>query len=563
MNPRIAFFFLTFLNACGGAGKPPEKPADPDRAQLRPAVLPAYATLDVMINRKLARRLAIELNESVSFAAIETALDAGGLDAGIDVAVSSSRYVGAVSKVAGRALGTDASRLDDLDAMAASDATLASTLTSQVRRGIAAEAALRFEYLMRSSSSVLLDVFSGNSSVMSPAVASLWGVTGTPAWVGRSELLVSYADGRPPLGMIVSQAHVSSATRLGGSSTHPESRAGAFFVSRFRCVPLATTHDFTALRSADVSAAGLATVKLTTSPCAGCHNVMTAAGNALTGLGRPGGITAYRAFNGGVGTTWPGNWFGSEVNSWTDFSHAMAGDEAVRACLTQRVFESIAQRPANYGRDIPRLAAIPASIDDSGFPINDWIKEIISSPAVTSGPTVASSKVSTLEGQVMKSRWMDAGKMLEILAEASPLAAADLDAIADNLAPAEERGAGDSGKMILPLSRPTAIWNAVQSAATAVVQREFAVGVTPGSRGIFHGVADPALLTSSDVRVLAGDVWQKMTGEELSTSRGDTFVDLYQLAVNESSAGTSRLKAQDGLVAVMASIFMSPFFLSY
>ena len=563
MNSRVFYICLMSITACGGAGKPPVKPAEPDPAQLLPPVLPAYSTLDVMTNRKLARRLAIELDESMNFSAIETAIDDGGVVAGIEVAMASSRYFGAVSRIVGRALGADSARLDDLDAMATSDTALAATLTNQVRKGIAAETALSFEFLMRNPSSSLLDVFSGSASVMSPAVATLWGLSGAPAWSGRSELLVNYADGRPSLGLAVSQSHVSSASRLGGSATRPESRAGAHFISRFRCVSMTTTHDFSGLRAADLSANALNSVKVTSSPCAGCHVAITSAGTAFTGLGRPGGIALYRAFNGSAGATWPGNWYGAEVTSWADLSRAIAEDEAVRACLTQRVFESFVQRPATYGRDIPRLAAIPPQIADSGFLVSDWIREIASSPATTSGPTVVASKVSALEAKVVKSRWMDAGTMLAALAEAAPLAASDLDSIANNLAPVEATGAGEGGRLVLPLSRVATIWDAAQSAASVIVQREFAAGVSPGSRGIFQGVVDPASLSSTELKVVITGIWQVLTGEEVSTSRADSMVAIYELAVNESSSGSAGLKAQDGLAAVLASILTSPYFLSY
>lgn len=562
--PAAAFLcFAGTLTGCGGAGKAPVKPAEPDPTQLQPAVLPAYATLDVMTNRKLARRLAIELNESIDFASIESALDDGGVTAGVEAAVASSRYAAVVSRTVGRALGSDPSRLFDLDVMAANDAALAASLTNAVRKGVADEAALGFERLMGNPASVVGDIFSGNSSVMSPAVASLWAVTGTPAWPGRPELLVTYADGRPPLGLIVSQGLVASASRLGGSASQPSSRAGAHFLRQFRCLSIASSHDFNSLDGADVSAAGLQALKSSSSACASCHYAIASAGNALLGLGRPGGISTYRSFSSGAGAAWPSNWVGEEIGSWPELSSVISSDAAIRSCLTQRVFEAFAQRPANYGRDVPRMAAIPAALGDSGLRISDWVKAIIASPATTSGPTIAASKVSALEGRVAKSRWMQADRMLAILAHAAPLASADINAIATSLAPGDLPGAGEGGRSNLAMSQVGDVWNSVQSAAQVIVQREFAAGVTPSTRSIFKGVTDPATLTSAELETEAARIWELFTGQEATESRVDALVDLYELAVQASASGTAAQKAQDGLVAVLVSILTSPYFLSY
>ena len=65
--PLLAMPFSFFIASCSGGGEAPVAPAAPENPQLQPAILPAYATLDVMESKNLARRLAIELNNSLSF----------------------------------------------------------------------------------------------------------------------------------------------------------------------------------------------------------------------------------------------------------------------------------------------------------------------------------------------------------------------------------------------------------------------------------------------------------------------------------------------------------------
>ncbi|NBQ52198.1 MAG: hypothetical protein EBU49_01270, partial [Proteobacteria bacterium] len=195
----IPFSFC--MVSCGGAGEAPVAPAAPEKPQLQPAVLPAYATLDVMESKKLARRLAIELNNSLSFASIESAIASEGISAGVDAAVASTRFHGAASAFVGRAFGVDAAALYDLDVMAGSDAGLAASLNNQMRFAIAAEPALSVEKLAGSPLATFHDLFTGTTTVMDTAVATLWGLTGSPAWSGRPELYASYLDGRPGLGI--------------------------------------------------------------------------------------------------------------------------------------------------------------------------------------------------------------------------------------------------------------------------------------------------------------------------------------------------------------------------
>ena len=128
--PLLAMPFSFFIASCSGSGEAPVAPTAPENPQLQPAILPAYATLDVMESKNLARRLAIELNNSLSFASIESAITSEGISAGVDAAVSSTRFHGAASAFVGRAFGVDAAALYDLDVMAGSDAGLAASLNN-------------------------------------------------------------------------------------------------------------------------------------------------------------------------------------------------------------------------------------------------------------------------------------------------------------------------------------------------------------------------------------------------------------------------------------------------
>ena len=67
----LAWVSFVGLTSCGGAGQAPAVKPSPEDPKLHPAVLPAYATLDVLGNQKLARRLAIELNDSLNFESLE------------------------------------------------------------------------------------------------------------------------------------------------------------------------------------------------------------------------------------------------------------------------------------------------------------------------------------------------------------------------------------------------------------------------------------------------------------------------------------------------------------
>ena len=544
------------LGSCGSGGKAPVVPPGPEDPKLQPAVLPAYATLDVMSERNLARRLAMELNDSLNFAAIEAAIVSGGSHAGIDVAVASNRYVPAVSAFVGRAFGVESGALDDLDVIAATDPAVAASLTNQLRYEIAAEPALKLANLVGGSSSAFSDLFLGNTTVMAADAATFWGLAGAP---------LTYNDGRPALGILTSQAFLASASILGGGIDYPGMRLGAHVLERLRCVSLNRrgAHDFSSLDGGSVSPAGLAALHDSSNTCASCHAGMKAAGNALLGLGNPGGISNYKTFDGSDGAAWPEHWFGSSVVGWSSLSSALAADEGVQSCLTQRIFEATSQRPATYGRDIPRMAQIAATLSASGFKLGDWLKSIFQSPAVTSGPTLTTSKVSQLEGLVAKSRWMEPRKMLSALAEYAPLAAADLTGMGLGLDPAEFPGAKNSGRLVLPLGYAEQIVGLSGSAAVAIVAREFAGGVAQSQRSMFSGVADSAALTAEFAETEAARIWAALTGAEASATRKGARGDAYDVAVAASTAGTAAGRAQDGLAAILMSILISPYFLAY
>jgi|GEM_PF-2779350 len=563
--PLLAMPFSFFIASCSGGGEAPVAPAAPENPQLQPAILPAYATLDVMESKKLARRLAIELNNSLSFASIESAIASEGISAGVDAAVASTRFHGAASAFVGRAFGVDAAALYDLDVMAGSDPGLAASLNNQMRFAIAAETALAVERLIGRPASTFSDLFTGNTTVMDPAVATLWGLTGSPAWPGRLELYTSYLDGRPGLGILSSQSFLASSALLGGSVDHPDSRPGTNIIERLRCISWGNSeiHDFSLVDGGSVSASGLAELQDSSSSCAACHSGIKSAGNSLLGLGNRGGINPYKTYDGTAGASWPSTWFGRSVSSWSTLSSAISGDQAVQSCVTQRVFEAIAQRPANYGRDIPRMSMIASTLASTGFKVADWLVAIFQSPATTSGPTLKTSKVSQLEGLVAKARWMEPRKMLEALAEAAPLAAADMNTIASNLEPEESPGAGATGRSVLPLGYAAQITEIVESAVVAIVTRELAAGVGQSQRSVLSGVADPAFFSPDEAEAEAARIWESWIGEAPSEARKSSLGDIYDLAIGASVSGSAAGRTRDGLAAVLASILISPYFLSY
>ncbi len=561
----VTFSYSLLMFSCGGTGQAPKPHSPPENPQLQPAVLPAYATLDVMDSKKLARRLAIELNNSLSFIGIESAIISEGIAAGIDAAVDSPRYLGAGSAFVGRAFGVNAAALHDLDVMAGSDAALSASLTNQMRFAIAAEPALSVEKLIGNQGATFGDLFAGNTAVMDPAVATLWGLTGTPAWSGRAELYTSYPDGRPGLGLLSTQAFLTSSALLGGSLDHPDSRPGASVLERLRCVSWdnSSAHDFSIVEGSSISASGLGEAQISLSTCAACHLGIKAAGNSLLGLGNRGGIDQYKTFDGSAGASWPSLWFGRSVSSWNSLSSAISTDEAVQTCVTQRVFEAIAQRPASYGRDIPRMSHVAATLASTEFKLSDWLVAIFQSQATTSGPTLKTSKVSHLEGLVAKGRWMEPRKMLEALAEAAPLAASDMSTIAADLEPDEFPGAGPAGRFVLPLGYAAQITGLAEAAGMAIVVREFAPGVGQSQRTVFSGLADPANLTAGEAETEAARIWESWTGEAASEDRKSSLGDIYDLAVGASGSGSAAGRTKDGLAAVLASILISPYFLSY
>ena len=561
----LAWVSFVGLTSCGGAGQAPAVKPSPEDPKLHPAVLPAYATLDVLGNQKLARRLAIELNDSLNFESLEATLTSAGVNAGVGAALASARFAGAVSAFVGRAAGVEAGGITDLDVMAASDPGLSVSLTNQMRFSIAAEPALTVEKMFADPSSTFGDLFAGSATVMSPVVATLWGLTGPPTWPGRSEITTIYADGRPGLGVFSSQGFIASADILGGSVDHPGSRAGSRVIEQLRCVSLSHfgAHDFSAIDGASITAGGLVSLQSTSVACAGCHNGISAAGDFLLGFGRRGGINNYKSYDASAGGGWPSAWFGRSVSSWTSLSSVLASDEAVQGCLTQRVFEVVAQRPANYGRDIPPMTSISARLAETGFKLADWFLAIFQSPAITSGPTLTASNVSNLEGLVAKARWVEPRKMLRALAEAAPLAAADMDTIALGIEPDEFPGAGNSGRFVLPLGYATEITRISEAAALAIVTREFALGVGQSQRAVFSGVVDPATLTSDEAETEAARIWKKWIGEGPSAVRKSALGDHYDFAYGSSLSATAAGRAQDALKALLASILISPYFLTY
>lgn len=568
-----SIFFLLLLVSCSNAGRPVEVPDSPEDTQLRPPVAPDYASLDLLSNRALARRLALDLTSTVRFSEIEDAIKSGGILAGVDVAAEHSGFKETLSRHVALAFDVDTPNFDDLLVMAGDDAALAAILDSRLLMDIAAEPALSVEFMLDSATPVFKNFFSGLASVMPPSGAAFWGLSGSPAWSGRDELAVNYGDGRPAIGILSTNSFIASSSLLDGKNSGTRTRAGLKLIEQIRCMNLhdASAHDFSELPPSIGSAEGVESLKSTNSACAGCHRPLAAAGNIFQGLGSTGGIENYRVYDPAAGGRWPDSWFGQPVSSWDGLTDALANDEAIQECLTRRVFESVSRRPAVHGRDTARMAAIPSRLQSSGttvaeMDVVEWLRAIATSNATLSAPTVKASKVSRNEGLVPKLRWMDSEMILRVLAEAVPLAANDLDDLrrSSDAVVSELNYQGQIfERSSLPVSYLQSILQSIEQAASIIVASEFAPGVGQMDRGLFTGIENLTELDASTAVTELVRISVALSGQDVSAERVNRIRGIYELAVEQSAGVDAAAKAADGIAAGLTSILISPAFLAY
>lgn len=559
--------------SCSNAGQAPVDPDVPEDPQLRPPVDPDFASLDVLGSRALARRFSLDLNASVDFQAIESAISARGIGAGIDVAMQSERFTTTVAGHIGRAFGSRGQPLDDLTILARDDADLANQLNGRLLMEIANESALSIEKTLATSTPVFSSLFRGTSSVVTADVASFWDLSGAPAWPGRTELSVEYLDNRPALGVLSQNSFFVSANILGGKATGDSSRAGLKLLEQIRCMDLhdQSAHDFSELPASIGSAGAIADWKMADPSCSGCHRPLAAASGIFQGFGNVGAIADYRTYDSSRGGAWPNAWFGRKVSSWDELANILADDEAIQECLTRRVFETLVQRPVIHGRDTPRMAVIPSKLRPSGasssaFALRDWIKLIESSSATTSGPTLRTSKVSRAESQVQKLRWMSPDLLLKVLAHAVPLAEDDLEQTrltSDSVFDGDHQGAMILGLASLPVSYFGNIIEVIESAAFTIIDKEFGAGVGQADRSLFTGIGGLTELTPEEATVELARISEQLTGQIASEAKTSRLREIYELANQNSDASDAAERAKDGLTAGLIAILASPGFLSY
>jgi hypothetical protein len=284
-----------------------------------------------------------------------------------------------------------------------------------------------------------------------------------------------------------------------------------------------------------------------------------AAGKLLLGTANAGGMAAYRSFDGSAGGNFPAHWFGSATASWSELSANLFADEALRTCLSQRVLESLVQRPANPERDSARMSIIAAYGMAGDGSVAEWFGGIVKSPANTAGATLSNSKVSSAEAAVRKTRWRDPAKLLTALRQQAPLAAPALDSM---MAKASVNSGFSSSSSSYPLRIDYAgdVWEYGVGAASAIVAAEFAPGVTQGQRGVFSSISDPATIDAASGAAAMATIWEKWTGNTPTSARRSDLESLYAEAIASSSSVQPEL---DGLTAMLASLIVSPLFLAY
>jgi hypothetical protein len=560
----VSTFPALISTSCSRAGDV-TSPSVPEKPKLAPPFTSSYANLDILPPKALSRRLAFDLNDLLDSNAIADAISSSGVSAGVSLALQSDRFPHAASRFFGPAFGVGWSAAADLESMAESDPDFSALLTPAMREGIIAEADFFFERMLASSGSAarLGSVFSGVSSVAGPAVVALWGgAAGQPVFPGRSEVAFQYTDGRPGLGILTTQGFIASSGTLGGALEMPEDRLGARLLQTIRCTSFHSSHahDFSTVSASAISASGLASYRLTARQCVGCHGQMAQAGKAILGLGNDGSVADYRVYDPAAGGAVPSNWFGTTTASWVELSDAIFSDEATRACLSQRLLEAMMQRSAIPERDGNRMATIAMTTMTAETNISEWLARVAGSPANTSGPTLKSSRASADETQVRKTRWRDPVKLLNALKQEAPLASSALDDLITQTAGLARGFLAGASVYELRVDYAANVWQVAIDAAAAIIDAEFAAGITPGQRQLFSGILDLASIDAEDAVSAITVVWSRWTGDDPGNPRRDDLRDLYEVALAHSSHIQPE---RDALVAMLASLLSSPLFLSY
>jgi hypothetical protein len=482
----------------------------------------------------MARRLALDLLNRFPPQADVDALTASA-DAYphlVDSYLASAEANRAIGDLHTRMWRFRGSLLPDLDAFAAGDATLAAALTPAVRAEIVHEPALAVRLLL-DRDEPFPSLFTGDYTILHPAVASLYGLTpGGSVWPGEPYVTADYADGRPAGGVLVQNGVLASFSAQSDPSLRSRS---ARILTDFGCyrTEAAAAHLFYDL-TADELAGDMAEIAATRAPCQGCHVQFHDQASAFGGLGSAATFADWLQYSApaaaGSGRLPQGAFTGME---------AMAGligsDSRTHRCELERLLIELYQRRTG-AHDENIVADGLTYFKAAGERLKPALREILVDPEYKFGPVPGSLKTdhgmaSTGVRVLKRSQWLGILRQLSY-------GAGQLD-----IPEALEPGAGELASDLDHVPSGTYFHYAdrlARQAATAIANEELVAGATAATRRVLTALPDGEGLGASDAQVAEQikATWQLLTSEVLDDT-SQTLLDLQTLYTSSAPDGTA------------------------
>ena len=559
----LAALLTVVLDGCGSDPLSPggSSPSTPAPAPA-PAPSPAAPTAPTLKGPQLARRMALDLTQSLPVAQDVTTLtnDATQLPALVGAYLAAGSAGRALAALHPRMWGLDSRKLPDLDAMApaSGNAALQSALTPDgaTRLQIVQEPALYVRHVVEHHLP-FSEIFNAGYTLSSPPLLSLWNLTPTgDAFLGEPTQFATYPDGRPASGLLSTPGLLAAFPSRSDPALRQRTAA---ILGTLLCLSNEgpAGHAFTDLTATELQS-DLATLAATRTPCTGCHAPLDSMAAAYAGLGSTTPFSPWLTYT-APATPVTGTDAGQSFTGLAGLAASIAADTRAGRCELTRLAEAVYQRPLATEADVQALAKAVDALGHSGGDLAHATQALFASPEYgyavippsLSGPVLRQSSGVRI---LSLAQWQ--GLVAQLAPGATP---ADL---SDDLDPGHDEAFTATDMM------PTgAYWHRVdrlaREVATAIVATELADGVPAATRRLLTDLPDGAGNSASTAVIQQQliDLWKRLTTVTLAAT--DTKLQQLLTLWGAALAGSDAASFRAAWTTVLVAMLTDPTFLTY
>jgi hypothetical protein len=237
------------------------------------------------------------------------------------------------------------------------------------------------------------DLYTTRDTFMSPALATIYGVSVTPDWTGW--MPYRFPEDSARAGILTHVSFLALHSHPGRSSPTVRGKALRELLLCQRVPSPPPNVDFSKVENPDPTLKTMRqrlTAHRSNPVCAGCHRITDPIGLSLENFD---GAGQYRVSEKGAPIDASGSLDGLVFSDPVGLAHALHDDPALPACLVRRIYSYATGKPTT-AKDAPVLNYLNASFAAHGYRLPDLLRTITESPvfaevvppeAVTPAPT--------------------------------------------------------------------------------------------------------------------------------------------------------------------------------